>query len=209
MKDWDDIYKDKGMVQVEPSKYVINALNYFKKEKLSKILDLGCGTGRHVAYMNNQGFSVSGCDASTKALEIASKNTPQAKLIYCDFKSLPYPDESFDGVISHGVVHHALMDDIRKAISEIKRVVRSGGLVYIMVPSINHDEFHTGTEIEKNTKINIDSIDGDLPHHYFAKNELEDLFDDFEIIKLEHVSYPSEKHKEKTASGFVVYAKKH
>ena len=208
MKNWDNIYKKNGMVQVEPSPYVIDAINFFKDENLVKILDLGCGTGRHVFCLKYHGFKVWGCDKSDHALDIASEDTPEAQLSQCDFKSLPYPDEFFDGVISHGVIHHARINEIKKAISEIHRVLNMDGLVYILVPSVEHEEFPTGNSIEKNTKINIDAIDGDLPHHYFTKNELEEFFSDFEVIKLEHVVYKSEKNPAKTAAGFVLYAKK-
>ncbi len=50
MKDWDSLYKKRGILQKEPTKDVIEAVNFFKHEKLRRILDLGCGTGRHTIY---------------------------------------------------------------------------------------------------------------------------------------------------------------
>ena len=43
---------------------------------------------------------------------------------------LPYPDQHFDVVVSHGVLDHISMDDAKQAVAEVARVLTTGGLFY-------------------------------------------------------------------------------
>ncbi len=206
MKDWDSLYKEKGIVQKEPSKRVIEAVDFFKKEGLERILDLGCGTGRHTIYLLKQGFQVYGCDSSESALKISSEILTEIDFRQCDMTSLPYKDCFFDGVLCNFVIEHGKVENIKKAISEMDRILRKEGVLFLRVPSTKHPEYLTGREIEPNTKINIDSIDGDMPHHYFTEEEMREFFKGYEIIKLHHFEGASEDYPTKKSAFWEIYA---
>ena len=208
MADWETLYKEKGIVQKEPSKFVKEAVEFFKQQNLEKILDLGCGTGRHTIYLLENGFKVYGCDASESALNIAKEIIKNVEFKKCNMTSLPYKNNYFDGVLCHFVIQHGKIEQIKKAISEIYRVLRKEGILYLSVPSVKHPEYFTGEEIEPRTKINIDAIDSNVPHHYFTENEIRNLFNKFDIIKLKHVEFPSERDLNKKAAAYLLYAKK-
>ena len=208
MADWETLYKEKGIIQKEPSKFVKEAVEFFKQQNLEKILDLGCGTGRHALYLLKQGFKVYGCDASESALKIAKEIIKNVEFKKCDMTSLPYEDNYFDGILCHFVIQHGKIEQIKKAISEIYRVLRKDGILYLSVPSVKHPEYFTGEEIEPRTKINIDAIDGNVPHHYFTEDEIKNLFNKFDIIKLKHVEFPSERDPNKKAAAYLLYARK-
>jgi len=208
MADWETLYKEKGIVQKEPSKFVKEVVEFFKQQNLKKILDLGCGTGRHTIYLLENGFKVYGCDASESALNIAKEIIKNAEFKKCDMTSLLYEDNYFDGILCHFVIQHGKIEQIKKAISEIYRVLRKEGNLYLSVPSVKHPEYFTGEEIEPRTKINIDAIDGNVLHHYFAEDEIRNLFNKFDIIKLKHVEFPSERDHNKKAAAYLLYAKK-
>lgn len=72
--------------------------------------------------------------------------------------------------------------------------------------STEHPEYLTGQELEPGTKINIDAIDGDMPHHYFTESEMRDFFRDFVIMDLEHYRAPSEKNPGGMAATWALYA---
>ena len=208
MTDWETLYKEIGIVQKEPSKFVKEAVEFFKQQNLKKILDLGCGTGRHTIYLLENGFEVYGCDASESALKIAEKIIKDVEFKKCDMTSLPYEKNFFDGILCHFVIQHGKIEQIKKAISEIYRILRKNGILYLSVPSVKHPEYFTGKEIEPRTKINIDAIDGNVPHHYFTENEIRNLFNKFNIIELKHAEFPSERDPNKKAAAYLLYAKK-
>ncbi len=206
MKDWKTLYEERGVVQKEPSPKARDAVSFFRTTKTGKILDLGCGTGRHAAYLVQNGFEVRGCDSSEAALRIARGVLPQVEFQVCDVGLLPYRDRSVDGIFCHAVIQHGTLATAKKAIGEIHRVLRGGGTLFLTVTSTEHPEYLTGREIEPGTKINIDAIDGDMPHHYFTESEMRDLFGRFVIVKLEHYRAPSEKSPGRVAATWATYA---
>ena len=208
MNNWNSIYKTKGIVQAKPSSLVISAINHFKEKALSRILDLGCGTGRHTKMLVDTGFEVYGCDSSEKALETITNIIPKSDFRKCDMTSLPYSPEFFDGILCHQVIQHGSLAKAKEASEEILRVLRPGGLLFLTAISTEHPKFATGREIEANTRIDTDDIDGHIPHHFFSENELRELFNKFDIYDLEHFIGPSELNPNKGSAAWIMYAQK-
>jgi len=206
MKNWGSLYQERGVVQKEPSAKVVEAINFFRKCGVRTVLDLGCGTGRHTDLLCKNGFMVYGCDSSRDALYIAREMLPPAHFQQCDVGYLPYRDECLESIICHAVIQHGTLATITRTIGEIHRILRRGALLFLTVISTNHPEYLTGQEIEPGTKVNIDAIDGDMPHHYFTEAEIRSLFRDFAIIKLEHYTARSEKNPERIAATWALYA---
>lgn len=206
MKDWDSLYQGRGVVQREPSPKAVDAVRFFRTARTSRILDLGCGTGRHTVYLAQNEFEVLGCDSSEAALRIARGVLPQVEFQVCDVGLLPYRDQSIEGIFCHAVIQHGTLATIKKAIGEIHRVLKREGALFLTVPSTEHPEYLTGREIETGTKLHIDAIDGDMPHHYFTEPEMRDLFGRFVIARLEHYRAPSEKSPGRMAATWAVYA---
>jgi len=206
MKDWETIYREHGLVQKEPSAKVAEAINFFRQCEVRAVLDLGCGTGRHTNLLHSNGFITYGCDSSADALLIARVMLPEVHFQQCDAGSLPYRDKCIEAIICHAVIQHGTMDAIRRTVGEIQRVLKHGAWLFLTVISTEHPEYLTGQEIEPGTKINIDAIDGDMPHHYFTEPEIRDLFRDFSICRLEHYRARSEKNPDRMAATWAMYA---
>ncbi len=122
-----------------------------------KLLDLGCGIGRHVIFAHQMGLDVYGVDLSARAVAEAvgwasREGVPDAgKRILCsDLRKLPWPDATFDYVISHGVLDSMYFALARAAIAETARVMASGGLFYcdlISGDDSSHSREFAGEEI--------------------------------------------------------------
>ncbi len=208
MNDWNSIYQEKGVFQNKPSEHVAGAIDSFRRSGVRRILDLGCGTGRHIVLMVGNGFEVYGCDSSEEALKVTSGLYPALELKQCEMTFLPYDSGFFEGVICNHVLQHGLMTDILKAASEILRILRPGGHLFLTAVSDRHPKSFTGREIEPGTRIDTDAIDGHVPHHFFTQDELKLIFEGFEIISLRHITGPSEIEPEKLSASWGMYAVK-
>ena len=206
VRNWETLYQERGVVQRAPSAKVAEAIDFFRQCEVKTVLDLGCGTGRHTGLLHSSGFTTYGCDSSAEALQIARKMLPEVQFQQCDIGWLPYRDECIDGIICHAVMQHGTMAMIRRTIEEIYRVLKRGALLFLTVISTDHPEYLTGREIEPRTKINIDAIDGDMPHHYFTEPEIRDLFKDFAICNLEHYTARSEKNPDRMSATWALHA---
>lgn len=102
----------------------------------ARLIDVGCGTGHRVIPIAKH-FGVKeyvGIDHSTASLAVARDlveelDFKQASLVEGDIFNLPYPDGSFDVVISQGVLHHT--SEPYRGFKELVRICRPGGFVDI------------------------------------------------------------------------------
>jgi SAM-dependent methyltransferase len=96
-----------------------------------RVLDLGCGHGMASVVLARRGARVTACDLSAwyvaEAAERARVNgvAGRVALIQASAEELPFRDGSFDGVWGNAILHHL---DLRRAASEIRRVLRPGGV---------------------------------------------------------------------------------
>ena len=109
-----------------------------------RVLDLGCGEGRHTFEAYRRGADVVALDLNAKDLATTASwcaamdltgeapATASATTVRGDLLALPFPDASFDRVIASEVLEH-IPDDVT-AIAELARVLKPGGLAAVTVP---------------------------------------------------------------------------
>jgi len=93
----------------------------------SRILDVGCGTGRWVRRYLALGHRPTGVDATPGMLRIARQQGTAPPLLAGEAFRLPFPDAAFDCVTDVTVVQHIPTDLQRKALGEMVRVLKPGG----------------------------------------------------------------------------------
>jgi SAM-dependent methyltransferase len=96
-----------------------------------RVLDAGCGSGRHAYYAAKYGAEVVAVDLSD-AIDVAYKNTRHIGTVYtvqADVYNLPFAQESFDFVYSIGVLHH--LADPEGAFRNLLRYLKPGGEIQI------------------------------------------------------------------------------
>lgn len=109
-------------------KDIINQLPFTLHSSLFTVLDLCTGTGDLAGILKRKypKAKVIGVDFSSEMLDIARQKHPDVEFIEADCTNLPFEDESFDlCVISFGLRN---IEDMQKAISEIYRVLKTGGV---------------------------------------------------------------------------------
>lgn len=90
----------------------------------ASVLDVGCGAGESLAWLERHGFSGVGVDRDERVLAVAASRVASA-LFHADGARLPFSDACFDGVLSECSL--SLMADRRAALVEWRRVLRTGG----------------------------------------------------------------------------------
>ena len=98
-----------------------------------KILDAGCGTGAILQRLGNPEKNV-GIDLAPEAIEFCRQrgltNVRQGNI-----NALPFDDASFDAIISSSVIYHDWVPDVARAVGEMRRVLRPGGVLIANVPA--------------------------------------------------------------------------
>ena len=198
MGTWDSVYKNKGKVQKEIYPVIKRGVRLLKRSNAKRILDLGCGTGRHAIFLAKKGFEVYGIDISQSGLGIINKIKSKLKLRNitlkrADMAKIPYKNNFFDAIVCTSVINHARLNKIKKTFKEIVRVLKSKGIFILEVISPRDFTSKTGIEIEPGTRINIADWDSDVPHHFFTKSELKGFLRDFKVIRFKDITKMSER----------------
>lgn len=98
------------------------------------VLDVGCGNG--IALQALDGWDrKSGVDVSEELLKLARAKGIDAHFCDVDENNLPFPDNTFDLVVSSDVIEHVLHTD--HLLNEINRVLKPGGLYVAVIPNVN------------------------------------------------------------------------
>jgi SAM-dependent methyltransferase len=107
-------------------------------EANQRVLDLGCGTGALslIAKRAQPGIEIVGLDPDEKALALARRKAqragPALRLEQGFGDALPFPDASFDRVLSSFMFHHLETEQKPAVLREIRRVLRPGGRLHLL-----------------------------------------------------------------------------
>ena len=128
---WASGYDAPGNVTVALEQQVVHEL-LSELPPGSSVLDAGCGTGRHTAFLAGSGHEVLGIDSSPEMLALAAAKVPTARFQLADLERVPFLDDSFDAAVCGLVLSHAR--DIKPAVAELARVLRPGGTLVVSNP---------------------------------------------------------------------------
>jgi len=193
---WDELLQQEHFQGQEPYAGVVAFADRLEADGARRVLDLGCGHGRHVLYLVHRGFAVCGLDASSAGLDSVRVRLDQlnlsAELTQGDMTELPYDDADFDAVVSTFVIYHGTLATLQQAIAEFHRVLRPGGWTLLTGPSRRDFRYGHGEPIEPHTFITSKGHDAGVPHHFCDREELERLLQGFAIETLDLIENPDD-----------------
>lgn len=99
----------------------------------SRILEAGCGAGVLAAKLIQRGYAVWGIDLAKPMIRYARQLSESAPFGVGDIEHIPFPDNTFDVVVSLGVIEYLESDE--RALREVWRVLRPGGRAVIAIPN--------------------------------------------------------------------------
>lgn len=128
-----------GWPTERPTRFVARKLATVKRVNgAGRMLDIGCGEGRHTFLFARHGFVAVGLDyqklAIERALEIGRRSGRfggRATFVVGDIFALPFRDTAFDVIVDYGCFHHVVRADTTRYLGAILSHLRVGGYFFL------------------------------------------------------------------------------
>jgi SAM-dependent methyltransferase len=184
MPTWDELFTDEDNRWKEPHERLVAAFEQIMAIKeVSRVLDLGCGAGRHLVYLTGKGCDAFGMDISRNGLTYSKEWLIRqgyiARLVQADMTCLPFTSGFFDLVVSMYVIHHNPLEGVRRSIQEVYRLLIPGGCTILTLNSTRGFRYTKGQQLEPGTIIPDFGKDCGIPHHFTDLGEIAREFDQF------------------------------
>jgi ubiquinone/menaquinone biosynthesis C-methylase UbiE len=187
----------------------------WKSKNFERILDIGCGKGRHTLGFTQCGFKTVGVDISPSSIEMTKEllndHEQTADVLMADFLNLPFPDKSFDCVFSYLTITHSDTKGVKKAFSEINRVLKNGGEIFVTLNSVKSNIFinKKNKMLDEHTFIKEDEGPEKGELHFYADDDITiELLNGFDIIWLRLANDIFHNSKRYGAWHYLALAKK-
>lgn len=108
---------------------------FAKKNQLNSILDIGCGSGKMVNFLQQGGFDAKGCDNSQIAIKLARNINKKSTIYLASATNLPFANESFDLILSISLIEHLSNKKIKTFLAQSKRVLKPNGFIFLITPN--------------------------------------------------------------------------
>ena len=186
---WENIFSnERDFFTDEASEPAKKAMELFKKEGKTRILELGGGQGRDTFFFANNGFHVAVLDYSREGIKAINGKAQSAGLsrsvqaFYHDVRTpLPFPDESFDACYSHMLFCMALTNsELEFLAAEVRRVLKPAGLCIYTVRHTGDPHYRTGIHRGGD----MYEHDGFIVH-FFSKEKVEHLAEGYELMSID------------------------
>jgi SAM-dependent methyltransferase len=185
--DWNSVSED--VWNDASAEFLPVSVNWAKKYR--SMLDVGAGKGRHSFYMNKMGLDVKAIDLSESSIEIINRKNVElgcnVKALQGDMTKLPFDSEEFDCAICFHVIYHTSFEGIGKALSEIRRVLKSGGELFVTFNSKDNPSFKQGEAVNDYTIYKTSGVEKDIPHTYVDFEDVQALMKGFKLIRVQRI----------------------
>ena len=186
---WEKTFSSKPEIfGLEPSIAAIKALNTFKEQKITKIIELGAGLGRDTIFFAQNSIYVDALDYSSsaiKSINLKAKKNNLSKYISTKIidirERLPFEDNSVEACFSHMFYCMALtQSDLEKINNEICRVLKPNGINIYTVRHTNDGDYkkgiHRGEDLYENDRFIV---------HFFSEDKVKSLLKGFKNINID------------------------
>jgi SAM-dependent methyltransferase len=155
---WDARYAEARLYGTEPTSVARHLASLFRHEKVVRLLEAGCGSGRDALFYAREGFAVTGLDLSANALrwaeEQAIRDGLSVHFIAGDLLAADLPQGSFDAAVAVHLIHLQPEPVRRAMVNRLWSLTRDGGLIALTNFSTEEAGFATWEpHPEPNTRI--------------------------------------------------------
>ncbi len=163
IKEWNNAYTNKDNFIFYPQEDIVRFISKYIRKRIGlnefvdqniynespKVLDFGCGIGRHVKLLHEFKLDGYGFDLSNEAIDIAKDNFKKQnlsniadKMEVANIINLPYEDNFFDFMLSHGVLDSMPYTIAKKGMHELHRCLKNNGKIYLDLISTSDHTFN-------------------------------------------------------------------
>ena len=170
-------------------------LDPLRQAGVRTVLELGCGTGNDAARLAGEGYLVTAVDVSGEAIgQAQARFGSQARFLVADITGrLPFPDGSFDAVMSNVAVH-MFPDRVTRAVfAQVERLVRPGGLFVFHVNSLEDRPLRARRLPARELEPDFVAEESGQTMHFFSEAYLRDLLAGWQRVELVPVLVPHRK----------------
>lgn len=142
---------------------------YDNVRRNSSVLDIGCGAGL-LALLKRKNVTLTGVDISAQCASVARRNGYDATYV-AQLAALPFPDASFDYVVSLDVFGHITFDEKDAVLAEIKRVLKPNGVTLHGIECLDREKRKGYDEMTEEELRRFVSVDGHVGMEDFGQIE--------------------------------------
>lgn len=173
-----------AMVKVLFGKYLKNPMVL---ESGMKVLDIGCGFGNNLMPFHMKGMECHGVEISQSVVDVTRKaldhkGASAVVLSVGHNRSIPYADNFFDLIVSNNVIHYENSEDrILDALGEYKRVLKPGGVLFLMTAGPEHEIYRRAKVVGPHLYQiqNYDFRDGEIYFYFDSQKYLDSYLSRF------------------------------
>ena len=216
---WNDVFNAKEWGKYPPEELIrFMGRHYFssKEGRTIKVLEVGCGTGANVIFLAQEGCDVTGIDGSRVGLNLANQRLIEkglrARLDQGDAMDLPYSDASFDCVLDIECIYANSLNDSRRIVNEIHRVLKPNGLFFSKTFMTGTSGEATGRKDAKEPNTYLEITDGPFNQGYglirlTSENEIPSLYGVFPDIEVDYV-FRTDRNRTKEVREWLITCRK-
>ena len=159
------------------------------------VLELGCGTGNDAARLAGEGYLVTAIDVSSEAIgQAQARFGSVARFMVADVtQRLPFPDASFDAVMSNVALHMFPDGVTRTVFAEVMRLVREGGLFVFHVNALEDRPLRARWLPARELEPDYVAEESGQTMHFFSEAYLRELLKGWQDVHLVPIAVPHRK----------------
>lgn len=163
-------------------------INLFKKFNVINVCDAACGFGKYSVILAKNEFRVSGFDVANHAVNITLDNMRHFHMNYdeyrtCSITQISFKENIFDAVIAHAVLDHLPVKDVRIALGELSRIVKSKGLIFLSFDGLSEDDLTDEHKVLPDGEFYYTkSAKEGMIFKYYSDTEIQNLLNEYDII---------------------------
>ena len=170
---WDKDYRSRG--QLWGGVPASMPLSLLDMPAGSRVLEIGCGSGKTVSALMGRSCEIIAFDFSKKAVELSRQvlgRYQEGDAVVADACNIPILDHTFRFIIASHIIGHVQKEERTTIAKEVERVLQPGGRLLLVEFSVDDMRNGTGKKVEDSTFLRGTGI----PTHYFTENEVGALF---------------------------------